>query len=314
VAAQWDVIGVGANSLDFVYRLPRRPGFEGEGAKIPIGSRAIWCGGQAATTLATCAALGLRTKYIGAVGNDDHGARMRAELTRRGIDVSDVVTCACENAYAVILVDEPSGERIVLWHRSDALSLDTTMLAPARLGSARLIHVDDVDQAAAIAAAEAGRALDCHVTSDIDRITDRTEELVGAVTVAIFAEHVPEALTGERDFERALRKLRKRHDGILCVTLGRRGAILLHGDRLSSAPALDVAAVDTTAAGDIFRGAFIHALLSGVSPDRILSYANAAAGLSCTRPGAMNSVPTAAELASFVNSKVDFHVEGSNPC
>ena len=90
--------------------------------------------------------------------------------------------------------------------------------------------------------------------------------------------------------------------------------MLLHGDRLYSAPALDIASVDTTAAGDIFRGAFIHALLSAMSPDRILSYANAAAGLGCTRPGAMNSVPTAAELVSLVNAKLDFHVEGSNPC
>jgi sugar/nucleoside kinase (ribokinase family) len=50
--------------------------------------------------------------------------------------------------------------------------------------------------------------------------------------------------------------------------------------------------VDTTGAGDVFRGAFIVALLRGDAPDAILRFANAAAALSCTRAGALGGVPT----------------------
>jgi sugar/nucleoside kinase (ribokinase family) len=167
-----------------------------------------------------------------------------------------------------------------------------------------VVHVDDVDQDAAIGISRAAREAGLPVTSDIDRITDRTGELVEAVSIPMFAEHVPAALTGESDFERALRKLRRRHAGRLCVTLGQRGAVMLDGDRFFHEPAFQIEAVDTTGAGDVFRGAFIVALLRGDGPAAMLRFANAAAGASCTRPGAINGVPTVEEAARLMRVPV----------
>ena len=127
------------------------------------------------------------------------------------------------NPHAVILVDDSSGERMVLWDRDDGLSMRTNEYPVGLVSSARLVHVDDTDQAAAIAVARAARVAGVPVTSDIDRLTDLTEELVAAVSLPMFAEHVPAALTGESDPERALRKIRRTHDGMLCVTLAREG-------------------------------------------------------------------------------------------
>jgi sugar/nucleoside kinase (ribokinase family) len=159
--------------------------------------------------------------------------------------------------------------------------------------------VDDVDEEAAIAAARIARAAGIPVTSDIDRLTTWTDTLVAEVTIPIFAEHVPAALTGEADIERALRTLRRSHHAMLCVTLGARGAMLLDGEQLHHAAAPAVEAVDATGAGDVFRGAFIYAVLRGDQPADILRFAVAAASLSCTRPGAMDSVPTLAEVEAF---------------
>ena len=131
-------------------------------------------------------------------------------------------------------------------------------------------------------------------------MTDRTGELVAAVTVPIFAEHLLEPLTGERDYERALRRLRAQHGGMLCVTLGARGAMLLDGDRLHHEPGYEVQIVDTTGAGDVFRGAFIHAMLGGTAPADVLRFANAAAAISCTRLGAISSVPTLAQAEALL--------------
>jgi len=61
-----------------------------------------------------------------------------------------------------------------------------------------------------------------------------------------------------------------------------------------------VEAVDTTGAGDVFRGAFIYALLRGDAPDAILRFANAAAAVSCTRRGAIGGVPSLAEIETMV--------------
>lgn len=299
-ARRWDVVGVGANSVDYVYRLPDSPRADSPTAKLRISSHTVSCGGQMATALAACAALGLRAAYVGAIGSDDNGRRLAAELSGRGIDLSHLVTRDAGNQFAVITVDERTGDRIVLWDRDERLILAPAEVPAALVAAARLVHVDDVDEAAAIRAAKLARDAGVPATSDLDRVTDRTAELVAAVSIPIFAEHVLPAITGEGDCERALVKLRRTHAGMLCVTLGARGSMMLVDDELFVAPGFAVTAVDTTGAGDVFRAGFIHALLGGYPPRDILRFANAAAALSCTRAGALNGVPSLAEVERFL--------------
>lgn len=301
-ASGCDVIGVGANSVDYVNRLPAYPEPQGPFSKMRIREQAVCCGGQTATALATCASLGLRTRYLGATGTDSNGKRIREELARRGIDATDAVIRDVPNQFAIILVDEQSGERIVLWDRDERLRLRPRDIAPEAFRGARLVHVDDVDQAAAIMAAHTAREAGLPVTSDIDRITDLTEELIAAVTIPIFAEHVPSGLTGLPDMEQALRRLRKTHDGLLIVTCGASGAVALDGDEIVRSPGFPVTAVDTTGAGDVFRGGLIVALLRGWPTQEALRFANAAAAISCTRLGAIDGVPSLADVEQLIAS------------
>lgn len=299
----FDVVGVGANSTDFVYRLPSYPEPVGPLSKMRMNSHERSPGGQAATALSACAALGLRTSYVGTIANDDNGAFIRDALSRRGIDLTRAVSRDGGNPFAVILVAESSpagGERIVLWDRAPAMTLTAADLPPDLAGSARLIHVDDVDIDAAIAAGRAGIASGLPVTSDIEAARPKTPALLDAVTIPIFAEQVPRRLTGEEDIERALRLLRQRHAGMLCVTLGSRGAAMLDGDRFIKQGAFPIDAIDTTGAGDVFRAGFIYALLRGDSPVEMLRFACAAAAVSCTRRGAIASVPDLAEVNALL--------------
>src|SRR5688572_12725860 len=89
---QWDVLGVGCNSVDHVYRLPASPKAESPTAKLRISSHSTMCGGQMATAMAACAGFGLKAAYAGAVGHDHNGRLLRAELEQRGVDVSHVMT------------------------------------------------------------------------------------------------------------------------------------------------------------------------------------------------------------------------------
>jgi len=299
---RWDVVGVGANSVDFVNLLPGYPQPFGSFAKMQIRDRRVLCGGQMATAMCTCASLGLRAKYVGVSGTDENGRRIRMELAKRDVDTADLIIRDAENQFAVILVDETTGDRIVLWDRDDKLRLRERELPVDALAGARAVHVDDVDDDAAIRAAKIGRAAGAIVTSDIDRLTGRTEELAASVTHAIFAQHVPTHLAGTNDIEAALRKLRKSNDGVLVVTLGEHGAMALEGDRFVHEPAFSVHAVDTTGAGDVFRGGFIYALLNEQPIDQALRTANAAAAVSCTRLGALNGVPTLHEVHELVSA------------
>lgn len=297
--AATDVVGLGANSVDYVNLLPAYPQQHGTFAKMRIRKQAICCGGQMATALSTCVRLGLRARYVGVTGTDENGRRVRQELAQRAVDMSDAVIRDCANQFAIIIVDESTGERIVLWDRDERLQLREREIPADTIAAARLVHVDDVDQAAAIEAAKIGRAAGLRVTSDLDRMTERTEELVAAVTIPIFAEHLPGQLTGEPDLESALRKVRRRHDGLLVVTLGAQGALALEGDRFVRVPGFRIEPVDTTGAGDVFRGGLIYGLLHDWPVERTLRFANAAAAASCQRLGALNSVPSLEEAWKF---------------
>ena len=298
------MIGIGENSVDSVSILPGYPQPTGPSAKMRIRERHTLCGGQMATAMCACASLGLRAKYVGVTGTDDNGRRIRAELQGRNVDISDLVIRDVENRFAVILVDENTGDRMVLWDRDDRLRLRESELPVEALGATRVVHVDDVDDEVAIRAARLARDAGAMVTSDIDRLTPRTEELAATVTHAIFAQHVPMHLTGLNDVEASLRQLRKTLDNVLVVTMGEQGASALEGDRFYHEPAFKIHAVDTTGAGDVFRGGFIYALVNGQPMDQALRTANAAAAVSCTRLGALNGVPTLAEVRELMSANV----------
>jgi len=293
-----DVVGFGENSIDYIYRLPALP-VAGIG-KLHVNSRSIRPGGQVATTMAACAALGLSASYVGTIGNDDGGRLVREQLMVRGVDVRHVIVRPAPTRYAAILVDERHGERIVLWDRDERLAVPALDIRSEWIAGARLLHVDQTDEAASTALAQVARAAGVIVTSDIEAVTPQTEALLEAVSVPIFAEQTPSALTGEADAERALRKLRARHKGMLVVTLGALGAMLLDGDDLHVEPAFPVKAVDTTGAGDVFRAGFIFGLLNRMTPGDTLRFACAAAAIACSRPGAMESVPTRDEVAGLM--------------
>ena len=298
---RFDVLGVGENSVDHVYRLPHLPG-DGPASKIRIAAHARRAGGQVATTLSACAALGLSAAYAGVFGEDADGRFARVALEQSGVDLRHALTRQAPNRYAVILVAAGSGERIVLWDRDAAMSMRPDEVTPAMVSAARLVHVDAVDEAVSIHVARMARDAGVPVTSDIDAVTDRTRELMAAVTVPVFAEEVPAALTGEPDLERALRVLRREHDGLLFVTRGAKGAVLLAGDQFYEQPSFPVQPVDTTGAGDVFRAGVIYGVLRGDAPEAVLRFATAAAALSCTREGALGSGPTLAEVNELLNA------------
>jgi sugar/nucleoside kinase (ribokinase family) len=291
----FDVVGIGASSVDYVYRLPFPPQFHGPASKMRLLGHAVSCGGQVATALATCAAFGLRPAYAGAVGDDDNGRRVIEALEGRGVDVSLTVHRRGGTQFAAVLIDNHSGERVVLWDRPDTLLLADDDLPGGDLRAARAVLVDDVDPRGSLEAARIARSASVPVVTDLDHMTPLTEEIIRTASHPILSQHLPEALTGEADIERALRTMRAWNPGLLTVTVGERGAVALDGDRFVQVEGFRVSAVDTTGSGDVFRGAFIAGLLQGLPAVELLRFANAAAAMSCTRAGALDGVPTPEE-------------------
>ncbi len=298
---RWDVIGVGASCLDTVCRLPVFPRPDSAYSKVRMHGQERLCGGQTATALATCARLGLRVKYVGAVGDDDEGRRIQRELGGRGIDVASVVALDIPTATATILIDD-SGERLVLWHRDPRLCVPPERLPVDEIRHARLVHVDDVDQGAAVAAATTARDAGVPVTCDIDHVTPRTQDLLALVSDPVFAEQVPLDLTGHADQGDALRALWDTYRVPVVVTLGDRGALAFDGRDMTAVPAFRIDPVDTTGAGDVFRAGFVYGLLQGWPLPQRMRFANACAAVSCTRLGAIGGAPSLADAQALLEA------------
>jgi sulfofructose kinase len=296
-----DVVGVGTNSVDEVLQLPGETRAVLASGKVRVSDRRFLCGGQTATVMAACAALGLRSGYLGAFGSDEHGRLIRNALKSCGVDVRASIECDAPNRGAVILVD-PHGNRTVLWHRSDRLKVPFQELRVSAL-QGRVVHIDDDDPELALHAATIARSTGTPVTSDLEHVSNRVEQLIATVTFPIFEQNLPARITGEHDPERALRKLRPLNEGLLVMTRGDQGAVALGGDAFHVSPAFDVEAVDVTGAGDVFRGGLIYGLLQKWPVPDMLRFANAAAAICCTRLGAIPSVPTLAEVQQLLDSR-----------
>lgn len=297
----FDVIGFGESSVDHVCVVAELP--DRDTSKLRIESSFWSPGGQVATTMVACASLGLATSYLGAIGDDESERYLREELARRGVDTSRLIVRHAATRTAIVLVSATTGERLVLWQRDEALNVPPNHIAGAVVNGARVVHVDAVDEAASIRVATLARETGAIVTCDVDAVTAHTSELLAHTTLPILAADVPSALTGLTDVEQALRAIRLTHPGTLCVTLGDRGSAALEGDEFIQVPGVPVKPIDTTGAGDIFRAGFIYGVLQRWPIHRVLTFANTAAALSCTRRGALTSVPSLAEITAAIRSR-----------
>jgi sulfofructose kinase len=301
----FDVVGLGQNSVDYVGVIDSPPA---PNSKHRLEQFACLPGGQVATAIVACARLGWRTRYVGTFGDDVAGTLSRTSLGESGVDLSAARTVAgASNRVAVVLVDARSGDRTVLWHRDTALEIDPAdSLVRDAATSGRLLLVDCEDIPAATSAAAAARRTGIPTIVDVEDVQRGTDALLREIDAIIAAREFPSMLTGHPDLGRALEALEREYAAALvCVTLGADGSLARCGGREIRTPPFAVDCVDTTGAGDVFRGAFASACLRWPAGDveTILAYANAAAALSCRALGARGGLPSAADIDRLLQGR-----------
>src|ERR1043165_2771136 len=165
---EFDVVGVGLNATDTMLIVPHFPAYAG---KVPFLEEVLCPGGQVASAMVACARLGLRTKYIGAIGDDERGRIQIESLQGTGINLDHVqLRQGCANQSAYIIIDRSTGERTVLWRRDECLRTDPERIAPEQSACARLLHIAGHDTPAVAHAAAIARQHGIPVTVDVDTI------------------------------------------------------------------------------------------------------------------------------------------------
>jgi len=265
---------VGSINLDFVARTERLPR---AGETVTGASFARVPGGKGANQAVAAARLGAEVTMIGSAGDDDLRVAALAELTRAGVDLARVKTAASPTGVALVLVDSVGENAIVV--------------AP---GANEELRPEDV------------RLPDCDgVLCQLEIPLETLEHAAMTAPGEFFLNAAPARtpvpaadLTIVNRYE--LEELAHR-DGLIAVTLGAEGAMLLEdGYEVARAVPPPVEAVDGTGAGDAFTACLVVSLLEGRAREEALRRACVAGALAASRFGAQTSLPTAGEVDALL--------------
>jgi ribokinase len=296
-----DIVVVGSLNMDLVARAPRLPV---PGETLTGASFATLPGGKGANQAVAAARLGARTMMIGCVGDDAFGAQLRAGLQADGVDCAGVrVATGVTSGVAAIVVDDAGRNGIVVipGANGELVAADVDACAEA-LAAARIVILQlEIPLATVEHAARRAKALGKLVILNPAPAQPLPASLLALADLLVPNEIEAAALAGAPvgsvdDAVAAGRRLRDAGARTVLVTLGAQGVVVVEPGGARHHPAQAVRAVDTTAAGDTFIGGLGAALVRGLALPAAIAFAQAAAAISVTRPGAQPSIPFLREL------------------
>lgn len=296
------ILVIGSLNMDMVIsvrELPRR------GETILGGSPDYIPGGKGANQACAAGKLGGTVAMLGKVGRDAMGRTLKENLAAAGVDVAHVEeTPDAPTGMAVIYVSETGSNSIVVVPGANALcdrdyiEANEALIAASDIIVLQLeIPYEAVFRAVELAKkhgrlvvlnpAPAPDSLPPQVIAGLDYFTPNETELARIAGLPV--GNTEEAVT-------AGKKLVSQGVGTVLATLGEAGALLVTAEDARVIPSLRVKAVDTTAAGDTFNGAFVTALSEGMDEAAAIAFGNKAAAISVTRKGAQTSIPSREEV------------------
>jgi sugar/nucleoside kinase (ribokinase family) len=313
---RFDVSVVGLTVLDILGRTVTR--VPEKGGVSFIDEIRLTVAGTAGGTAIDAAKLGLKTRLVGAVGQDEKSDFIRAVCRRHGIDTRLLATVEGLPTSATILPIRANGERPALHNRgaSDGFTLSAADYADVL--DARYLHVGGTGLLASFdgeptrALLAAARAAERVTTFDLIAVGPEHYELVGPLLpfIDFFLPSIEEAsaLSGRDDPLEAAGFFLERGVGTVAVTLGERGSLIAsRSGEIHRLPAFDVAVVDTTGCGDAYSAGFIAALARGHDLRSAGRVASAAAALVASGLGSdagIVSFEATADAADTLRPKV----------
>lgn len=291
------VLCVGAVGLDTLFRVSSLP--TGQGKILPYDMLQI-AEGMATSAAYAVVRLGGKASLWGAVGDDEAGARIIAELSECGIDTGGMVRVSgARSVLSTILVDD-RGERLIVPFYDMRLHEAAKPVTVSDIASFDAVLVDVRWRQLALQVLKVAREAGMPAILDGDVAPDGViEPLAEVASHIVFSEPAAQRLTGNTDPEAMVSILKHRFGhAFVSVTAGEKGCFWFDdlAGCVSHLPALPVKAVDTLAAGDIFHGAFALAIAEGKPIADAMRLSSVAAALKCEIFGGRTGAPTRADV------------------
>ena len=297
-----DVVGLGSPVMDLVInvsQIPRGNSF------ITANEIFLQGGGNCASAMAASARLGAKTGMFAKVGGDYTGDFVIKDLAFNGVDTSHILrgTADSSSPFCLSVSEVDLGTRFFVHRKPPVLA----QLTPEEvdydyLAKAKVLHLDR-GHPAAMAAAKFAKEKGVKVSIDAGSFTEDRVAIIPYIDIFIASEMFHDGMFkgNEKDLEGNCRKLHEMGPEVVWITRGPLGAFGLINGKFYDVPTFpETPVVDTTGAGDVFHGAYIAAMLEGLSHPECARYACAVSSIKCMFVGGRTGIPNRAILKQFL--------------
>ena len=300
------VLVFGSLNLDLVTYADKLPAI----GETIVGEKLLkFPGGKGLNQAIAARRAGSEVLMVGSIGNDADGDYLFDILKSEKIDPKFITKTSEQTGIAVIEVSKSAENRIIIIAGANAktrFSNEVLTSSPLVTVSLAQLETPIAEVAKFIHESKAAGKITMLNPAPIQKLDQQllqdTDYLIANETEASFligsaVEHLSkdEAVT-------IARQLQKNGSKKVIITLGEQGSVYLDQEKELFTPAYKVKAVDTTAAGDAFCGAFATAISENKPVEYALKFASAAGGLAATKAGAVPSLPTQQEILSMFTS------------
>lgn len=319
---KFDVVALGELLIDFTEN-----GTSGQGNPVYEANP----GGAPCNVLAMLNKAGRKTAFIGKVGRDIFGNRLKAVLDEVGIDTVNLIMDEDIRTTLAFVETLPGGDRDFSFYRNPGadMMLREEELQEEVIREAKIFHFGTLSMTheearratkkAVETAKESGALIsfDPNLRPPLWRFLEeaKAQAAYGFARCDILkiSDNEIQWFTGEEDFDAGIQKLKEQYDiPLIMLSLGRDGSRAYYKDlRVEVAPFLQNATIETTGAGDTFGACCLHHVLkyglNNLDQEKLaemLTFANAAASIVTTRKGALRVMPGVEEVEAFIESRM----------
>ena len=293
----FEFVGLGFCSNDFLALLPEIP-IDG---KVQMLRHLVQGGGPAATSAVAAARLGLRSAFIGIVGDDEPGKGILRDFKAEKVSTAGIVVRqGGMSPTALCWIEAPTGKRSIAWTRGDLEELAPEEVNMELVRNAKILHIDGHNPKGALAAVKEARRHGVIVNFDAGTLREGVAELLPYTNILIASEAFARSYSGENDLDKAIFKLAAVGADVTGITFGEGGSMVLDHGRILRCPAFRIKPVDTTGAGDTYHAAFAVRYLETHDLMECMRFASAVSAIKCLQLGGRAGIPDRAQVDRFL--------------
>ncbi len=286
-------------------------------------------GGAPCNVLAMLQKLDHKTAFIGKVGNDIFGSKLKGVLKEVGIDISNLITDKDVRTTLAFVQTFEDGDRDFSFYRNPGADMmlsecevDENLIRNSKIfhfGTLSMTHegVRKATKKAISTAKDSGAivSFDPNLRPPLwESLEDAKEQVAYGLTqcdILKISDNEIQWFTGEKDYEAGIKKLREEYNiPLIVLSMGKDGSRAYYKDlRVEKSAFVQEKTIETTGAGDTFGGCCLHYILqyglNNLDEDKLsemLTFANAAASIITTKKGALRVMPSKEEVNNFIKS------------